>query len=63
MTVMITPSSGTFGHSGYRSSTGFADPERGLAVAVAFNGMPANDAHERRIRAVLDGVYEDLRVV
>lgn len=50
----------TFGHSGYRSSTGFADPEHGIAVALAFNGTPANDAHERRIRAVLDAVYEDL---
>jgi CubicO group peptidase (beta-lactamase class C family) len=50
----------TFGHSGYRSSTGFADPENGLAAALAFNGTPANDAHERRIRAVLDGAYEDL---
>lgn len=50
----------TFGHSGYRSSTGFADPEHGLAVALAFNGTPANDLHETRIRAVLDAVYEDL---
>jgi CubicO group peptidase (beta-lactamase class C family) len=49
-----------FGHSGYRSSTGFADPERGLAVALAFNGTPANDAHEARIRSVLDALYEDL---
>ncbi|HVT61613.1 MAG TPA: serine hydrolase domain-containing protein [Thermoanaerobaculia bacterium] len=52
----------TFGHSGYRSSTGFADPERGLAVAVAFNGTPGADAHERRIRAVLDAIYEDLEL-
>lgn len=50
----------TFGHSGYRSSTGFADPEQGLAVALAFNGTPDNEAHEVRIRRVLDGVYEDL---
>jgi CubicO group peptidase (beta-lactamase class C family) len=50
----------TFGHSGYRSSAGFADPERGLAVALAFNGTPAADAHERRVRAVLDALYEDL---
>jgi CubicO group peptidase (beta-lactamase class C family) len=50
----------TFGHSGYRSSTGFADPEHGLAVALAFNGTPGNEAHERRIRAVLDALYEDL---
>jgi CubicO group peptidase (beta-lactamase class C family) len=50
----------TFGHSGYRSSAAFADPERGLAVALVFNGTPAADAHERRIRAVLDAIYEDL---
>jgi CubicO group peptidase (beta-lactamase class C family) len=50
----------TFGHSGYRSSTGFADPEQGLAVALAFNGTPGDDAHERRIRTVLDALYQDL---
>lgn len=50
----------TFGHSGFRSSAAFADPEHGLAVALAFNGTPANDAHERRLRAVLDALYEDL---
>jgi CubicO group peptidase (beta-lactamase class C family) len=49
-----------FGHSGYRSSAGFADPERGLAVALAFNGTPGNERHEARIRSVLDAVYEDL---
>lgn len=50
----------TFGHSGYRSSVSFGDPESGLAVALAFNGTPSNEAHERRVRAVLDAVYEDL---
>jgi CubicO group peptidase (beta-lactamase class C family) len=50
----------TFGHSGYRSSTGFADPEHGLAVALAFNGTPSNERHEARIRSVLDALYEDL---
>ena len=53
----------TFGHSGYRSSTGFADPERGLAVALAFNGTPGDEAHERRVRLLLDGIYEDLGLV
>ncbi len=52
----------TFGHSGYRSSAGFGDPVQGLAVALAFNGTPGDEAHERRIRAVLDGVYEDLEI-
>jgi CubicO group peptidase (beta-lactamase class C family) len=56
-------SSRTFGHSGYRSSTGFADPERGLAVAVAFNGTPSNERHEQRVRSVLDAIYEDLGVL
>jgi CubicO group peptidase (beta-lactamase class C family) len=50
----------TFGHSGYRSSTGFADPESGLAVALVMNGTPANENHERRIRAVVDAVFADL---
>lgn len=49
-----------FGHSGYRSSVAFADPEHGLAVALVFNGTPGNDAHERRIRSVLDALYDDL---
>src|SRR5258708_39132479 len=40
----------TFGHSGYRSSTGFPDPEQGLAVALALNGTPSHDAHARRLR-------------
>ena len=49
----------TFGHSGYRSSTAFADPEHGLAVALAFNGLPADADHEARIRAVVEGIYGD----
>jgi CubicO group peptidase (beta-lactamase class C family) len=53
-------SSRTFGHSGYRSSTAFADPEHGLTVALVFNGTPANDNHERRIRTALDAIYRDL---
>jgi CubicO group peptidase (beta-lactamase class C family) len=50
----------TFGHSGYRSSAGFADPERGLAVALVFNGTPSNERHEARVRSVLDALYADL---
>ena len=50
----------TFGHSGYRSSTGFGDPEHGLAVALAFNGTPSAADHEARVRAVLDALYRDL---
>ena len=53
----------TFGHSGYRSSAGFADPEHGLAVALVFNGTPGNEAHERRVRAVTDAIYQDVGLV
>lgn len=50
----------TYGHSGYRSSTAFADPEAGLVVALAFNGTPSEEAHEQRTDTVLAALYEDL---
>lgn len=53
----------TFGHAGFRCSVAFADPEHGLAVAVVFNGMPTDAAHDERARAVVDAIYEDLGVV
>lgn len=52
-----------FGHSGYRSSTAFADPAHGLVVAVAVNGTPSDAAHAERFRALLAAVYEDLGLV
>ncbi|MBN4059449.1 beta-lactamase family protein [Dehalococcoides mccartyi] len=51
-------SAATFGHGGKESSTGFADPERGLAVSLVFNGMPGEPAHDRRLKQVLAAVYE-----
>lgn len=53
-------SNGTFGHGGYRSSVAFADPAHALAVAVVFNGMPTDAAHEARMRETLDALYSDL---
>jgi CubicO group peptidase (beta-lactamase class C family) len=50
----------TYGHSGYRSSTAFADPEHHLAVALAWNATPSAEAHERRVRQTLDALYRDL---
>lgn len=50
----------TFGHGGRESSTGFADPEHNLAVAVVFNGMPGELANDRRLRMVTSAIYEDL---
>ncbi len=50
----------TFGHSGYRTSTAFADRTHRLAVAVAFNGAASDAAHERRMRTALDTLYLEL---
>ena len=52
-----------WGHSGYRSSTAFADPAHGLVVAVAVTGTPSDAAHSTRFRALLTAVYEDLGLV
>lgn len=50
----------TFGHSGFQSSTAFADPEHDLAVAVVANGNPGEPAHTERFRAITEAIYEDL---
>lgn len=50
----------TFGHSGFRSSVGLADPTHGLVVALAFNGTPENEPHRQRMKAALEAIYEDL---
>ncbi|HWE92560.1 MAG TPA: serine hydrolase domain-containing protein [Tepidisphaeraceae bacterium] len=52
-----------FGHNGFQSSSAFADPEHGLVVAIVPNGTPGEAAHDRRLRAVLGAVYEDLGIV
>ncbi len=49
----------TFGHSGAQSSCAFCDPAHGLVVAWAFNGMPGEDAHQKRQRAMNAAIYED----
>ncbi len=50
----------TFGHSGHQSSTAFADPEYGLAVAVVLNGMPGEERHHTRMQVLLTAIYDDL---
>lgn len=49
-----------YGHSGYRSSTAFADPEHGLVVVLITNGTPSDTDHAERMRALTEAVYEDL---
>lgn len=51
----------TFGHSGNQSSVAFADPELGLVVCLAFNGMPGESAHQQRTRQVLSSLYAELQ--
>lgn len=53
----------TWGHSGAQSSTAFVDPDAGLSVALAFNGMPGHLEHTRRQAEVLTALYEDLGLV
>ena len=50
----------TYGHSGYQSSSAFADPDNDLAVAIICNGAPGEAAHDRRMRAVHAALYEEL---
>ncbi len=52
----------TFGHGGRQSSTAFADPEHNLVVALVFNGMPGEPAHDRRLKKIATAIYEDLRL-
>jgi CubicO group peptidase (beta-lactamase class C family) len=50
----------TFGHSGARSSVAFADPDAGLVVALAVNGLPGDEAHRARFERLTSAIYEDL---
>jgi CubicO group peptidase (beta-lactamase class C family) len=52
----------TFGHGGNQSSIAFTDPENALVVALVFNGMPGESAHQRRMYNTLTGLYEDLGI-
>ena len=49
-----------FGHAGFGSSVGFADPAHGLAVALVWNGFASEEANRARTTPVLDAVYADL---
>jgi CubicO group peptidase (beta-lactamase class C family) len=52
-----------FGHGGRQSSLVFADPEHGLSVAFAANGMPGEPANHRRTQPVISALYQDLGLV
>lgn len=50
----------TFGHGGFQSSCGYADPACQLVVAVILNGTPGEARHSKRIRMINTAIYEDL---
>jgi CubicO group peptidase (beta-lactamase class C family) len=49
-----------FGHQGFFSSVSFGDPEHGLAVALAWNGVRQDALHEGRVVETVDALYDDL---
>jgi CubicO group peptidase (beta-lactamase class C family) len=56
----IHASPSTFGHGGFQSSCGMADPAHQLVLAVVLNGTPGEARHSKRIRLLNSAVYEDL---
>jgi len=49
-----------FGHCGNQSTAAFCDPEAELCAVVLCNGMPGEEAHQARMRSILDALYADL---
>ncbi|MFC3077277.1 serine hydrolase domain-containing protein [Phenylobacterium terrae] len=50
-----------FGHSGFRTTTAFCDPDAQLVLACSWNGMVADDqVHSARQNALAEAIYEDL---
>jgi CubicO group peptidase (beta-lactamase class C family) len=52
----------TFGHSGARSSVGFADPDARLVVALAVDGLIDERTHRERFTRLTAAIYEDLEL-
>ena len=46
-----------YGHGGNRSSVGFVEPSRELAVAIVTNGLPDDVTNLRRLCAVSDAIH------
>jgi CubicO group peptidase (beta-lactamase class C family) len=52
----------TVGHSGSQSSVAFIDAEHQLIVAIVLNGTCGEARHQKRIRPLLEALYEDLGI-
>lgn len=56
----VHASPATYGHGGFQSSCGMADPTHQLILAIVLNGTPGEARHSKRIRLLNSAVYEDL---
>lgn len=52
-----------FGHCGNQSTAAFCDPAVDLCAVVLCNGMPGEEAHQARMRGILNALYGDLGLV
>lgn len=50
----------TFGHGGNQAANAFCDPEAKLVAVILTNGLPGEQAHNRRFRSISAAIYEDL---
>jgi CubicO group peptidase (beta-lactamase class C family) len=53
----------TFGHNGNQSSAAYVDAYHELVVCFAFNGLPGEVEHQKRIKALNTAIYEDMGIV
>jgi CubicO group peptidase (beta-lactamase class C family) len=53
----------TFGHNGNQSSAAYVDPEHELVVCFAFNGLPGELPHQKRLNEINEAIYKDLGIL
>jgi len=52
----------TFGHNGNQSSAAYVDPENELVICFAFNGLPGEAKHQKRLKEMNTAIYRDLNI-
>ncbi len=56
------PNPAAFGHDGFGGSAVGCDPEAGIGFGYVMNRMGMNLADDPRKMAVIDGIYQSLRM-
>ena len=56
-------SADTFGHNGNQSFCRLRGSEHDLVVCYVFNGMPGEYEHNKRLHAMNDAIYKDLKSI